>query len=349
MGSCVASELSKLPPTIDLHEDISAYFLYHGGGAPLGDFAEDILSRDADLPKYYRANVRCVFAAIFAGIESFSLEESRLLQQLYGRWLPATKFRAPQSIILEHIVIYNKMSEAYGIRIAESISDLERCLFESGLCFILHLEGAESLDDPYDLVILRKLGLRSIGLTWNYQNKYGTGCACKKDVGLTSDGEELIKLANKLGVVIDLAHASKKTMLEALEVSKKPIIISHANVRKIVDKPRNVDDEVLDLLEKNGGVIGMSAIGPLIANKQNPTIEDLVEHFTYVRESFSVDILAIGTDFLGLLGLPAPRGFESIDKLPILYEKLLDRGFSERDINKIAYENALRVMRQNLE
>lgn len=345
----VVNSRYKLLPSIDMHEDVSAYYLYHGGGAPLGDFAEDLLGRDADLPKYSRANVKCVFASIFPGIESFSPEESKTLQQLYGKWLPATKYRVPQSIIWEHVTIYYKMSEIYGIRIAEKTSDVEKCLFGKELCFILHLEGAEPIDDPYDLVVLKKLGLRSLGLTWNYQNKYGTGCACKKDVGLTSDGEELVKIANKLGIIIDLAHASKKTMLDALQVSKKPVIISHANVRKIVDKPRNVDDEVLELLKKNSGVIGISAIGPLVSGKPKPTLDDLVEHFVYVKELFSVELLAVGTDFLGLLGLPTPEGFESIDKIPALYEKLLERGFSENDIAKVAYENALRVIRQNFE
>jgi membrane dipeptidase len=140
---------TRLPPSIDLHEDISAYFLYHGGGAPLGDFNEDLPGRDADIPKYRKANVRCVFAAIFPGIETFNHEESRALMNLYGRWLPATRYRVLQSMLWEHISIYYKMSEAYGVKIVESISDLERCLKgEVELCFILHLEGAEPLDEP---------------------------------------------------------------------------------------------------------------------------------------------------------------------------------------------------------
>ena len=344
------SKLANLPPSIDLHEDISAYFLYHGGGAPLGDFSEDIPGREADIPKYRRANVKCVFAAIFPGIETFGPEESKALLNLYGKWLPAIRYRVPQSILWEHISIYYKMAEIYGIKIVENIGDLEKCLKnEKELCFLLHLEGAEALDEPYDLVILKKLGLRSIGITWNYNNKYGSGCMSKKDYGLTPEGEELVRMANKLGIVIDLAHASKKTAIDVLEVSKKPVIISHANVRRIVDTARNVDDDVLELLYKNKGVIGFSAIGPLISSKPKPTLDDLIQHFMYVYETYGVDIMAIGTDFLGLLGLPAPEGFESIDKLPHLYSKLLEKGLSEKDINKIAYENVLRVLKANFE
>jgi len=335
-------------PSIDMHEDISAYFLYHGGGAPLGDFNDDIPGRDADLPKYRRGGVRLVFAAVFPGIESFSPEESKALEQLYGKWLPATKFRVPQASFLEHFSIYYKMADAYGVRIVETYSDALKCLEGEGVCFLLHLEGAESLDDPYDLVLLKRLGLRSIGLTWNYVNKYGAGCAARRDIGLTDQGEELVKMANKLGIILDLAHASDKTALDVLDASRKPVVISHANVRRIVGKSRNVSDEVLEKLHRNGGVIGISAIGPLVSQKPKSTIDDLVQHFTYIKENYSVDMLAIGTDFLGLLGLPAPEGFESIDKLPYLYAKLLEKGFTEAELKKVAYENVLRVLRENL-
>ncbi|MEM3229502.1 MAG: dipeptidase [Fervidicoccaceae archaeon] len=335
-------------PSIDLHEDVSAYFLYHGGGAPLGDFSEDIPGRDADIPKYRKAGVKIVFSAIFTGIESFSPEESRALKELYGSWMPATKYRVPQSILWEHISIYYKMAEAYGIKFVETYEDAERCLKEDVVCFLLHMEGAEPIDEPYDLVVLKKLGLRSIGITWNYQNKYGTGCTSKKDLGLTSDGEELIRTANRLGIIVDLAHASKRTVMDALSASKKPMIISHANVRKIVDRSRNVDDEILEMLYKNNGVLGISAIGPLISNKQRPSMEDLINHFVHVKENFGTDILAIGTDFLGLLGLPAPEGFESIDRLPNLYSKLSEKGFDDKDLKKIAFENVMRVLKANL-
>ncbi len=335
-------------PVVDLHEDVSAYFLLHGGGAPLGDFGEDIPGRDADIPKYLRGNVRCVFASMFPGIETFRPGESKALEKLYGRWLPAVGYRVPQSLLLEHVSIYHKISEAYGVKLVENVDDVERCLRADGLCFILHIEGAEVLDEPYDLILLKKLGLRAIGLTWNYMNKYGTGCNAKKDVGLTSEGEELVRTANRLGVLVDLAHASRKTALETMEVSKKPVMISHANVRGIVDTPRNVDDEVLEALHRNGGVMGMSVIGPLIAKKPRPSLEDLAQHFIYVHERFGPDVMAIGTDFLGLLGLPTPEGLESVDKIPTLLRKLEEKGLSDGDLVKIAHENVLRVLRANM-
>ena len=337
-------------PVFDLHEDLSNYFLYHGGGQPLGDLRRDIPGREADIPKYLRGGVRLVFASMFPGLETFNPEESRRLEELYGRWIPAVGLRVPQSTLFEHFSIYYRLAETYPeFTLVGSVSDVERVLTgEGGIGLLLHLEGAYALDKPYDLVLLRRLGLRSIGITWNYNNQYGAGCLSRKDYGLTPEGEELVRTANRLGIIVDLAHASSRTAIEAIEVSSKPVIVSHANVRAIVDSPRNVDDEVLEALHRNGGVIGVSAIGPLIARKPRPTLEDLVQHFLYIYERFGPDILAIGTDFLGLLGLPAPEGFESIDKIQVLLERLKEKGLSDGDLEKIAYRNALRVIKANL-
>ncbi len=337
-------------PVIDLHEDISAYFFYHGGGVPLGDFSKDIEGRDADIPKYIRGNVKIVFAAIFPGIETFHPETSRKLEQMYGKWLPAVGYRVPQSLIFEHFTIYYRLIDTYNqVILIETIDKVNEVLKSEGkIGLILHLEGAEAIDDPYDLVLLKRLGLRSIGITWNYNNKYGSGCLSKKDYGLTPEGEELVKMANKLGIIIDVAHAGKRTVLEVIEASKKPIMISHTNIRKFVDTPRNIDDEILEAVSKNDGVIGLSVIGPLISKKPVPTLDDLIQHFLYIYERYGSRIIAIGTDFLGLLGLPAPKGFESIDKVQVLLKKLRDKGLTDNDIRKIAYENALRVITVNL-
>ncbi|GAB6945534.1 dipeptidase [Vulcanisaeta sp. JCM 14467] len=337
-------------PIIDLHEDVSLYFILHGGGEPLSDFNVDIPNRDVDIPKYLRGGVKLVFASIAPSIETFNPELSRSLQELYGVWVPVTKFRSPQSLIIEHFEVYYKMAETYKvISIVESYDDIERVFNEEGkVGFLLHLEGADGIEDPYDLVLLRKLGLRSLGITWNYNNKYGFGCMSRKDYGLTPEGEELVNTAWKLGIIIDLAHACKRTTLEVLAIAKKPVIISHANIKALVDTPRNVDDEVLEALKRNGGVIGLSAIGSIISRKSRPTIDDLIKHFMYVYERFGPDILAIGTDFMGLLGIPPPQGFELIDKTQTLLQKLMERRLTDKDIRKIAYENALRVIKANM-
>ncbi len=338
-------------PVVDLHEDISTYFIVHGGGVPLGSFDEDISNRDADIPKYRRAGVKIVFGAMFSGLETFKPSISERLRRLYNVWLPAIGFRSPQSLLLEHFSIYYRLVDEYKVfKIIENYSDVEEVLSNKDMIgIVLHIEGADCIDDPYDLKLLRKLGLRGLGLTWNYGNKYAAACNSRKDYGLTDAGEELVRMANKYGIIIDLAHASKNTIIDVTGVSKKPVIVSHTNVRRIVNSHRNIDDESLEAIYKNKGVVGISAIGPLVAPPESkPSIDDLVKHYLYIYESYSVDMLAIGTDFLGLLELPRIEGFRTVDDIPRLLARLRDAGLGDEDLEKIAYKNALRVLKDNL-
>ena len=337
-------------PVIDLHEDIAAYFILHGAGNPLGDFGKDVEGREADIPKYVKGNVKLVFAALFPGIETFEPEESRKFYEVYGVWIPGVLVRSAFSLVWEQLRVYYRLSEVYDeFKLVLTYDDAERVLRDpKSIGLLIHLEGADVIDDPYDLTLWHKLGLRSLGITWNHSNKYGTGCSERRDLGLSSLGEELVRQANRLGIIVDLAHASKKTVLDVLEVSKKPIMISHTNIRKFVDTPRNIDDEILEAVYENKGVVGISCIGPLIKPKGRPSIDDLVEHFMYVYERYGAEILAIGTDFLGLLGLPSPKGLGNIGLIQDLLKKLADKGLSDNNIKKIAYENALRILRSNL-
>jgi len=288
--------------------------------------------------------VRLVFSSIFPGTHTFDV---KLLEQKgKDKWLPKVIMRYPQIQVFEHIKVYYSLSEAYNIKIVETLKDVDEVVKSSDyrLGFLIHVEGADAVDDPYDLVLLKKLGVRSLGITWNYNNKWGSSCFSSKDYGLTPEGEELIKYANSLGIVVDLAHASKKTMIDVLQISKKPVMVSHANIKSLHDHKRNVDDEILELLYSNRGVIGLSFVSSFISPKKRPSVDDLVNHFMYIYERFGSSIIAIGTDFHGLLGLSGPEGLESVDKVQALLDTLRNRGLKESDIRKIAYENALRLL-----
>jgi len=145
-----------LPPAVDLREDVSLYYIRTPRGLPLGDFREDIPGRHGDIPKYRRANVRVVFAAMATTIRGFSPYRASKLSAVYGSrnaWSPVAKYRAPLDLLWEHLVTYYKMSEVYGIRIVESAEEFEDCLRgDWRLCFLLQLEGAEPVEDPDSLL-----------------------------------------------------------------------------------------------------------------------------------------------------------------------------------------------------
>ncbi len=212
--------------------------------------------------------------------------------------------------------------------------DLEK----PGIKVLLSLEGADVLRDYEDIYLLKELHVYNLGLTWNYDNKFASSCMSNKDYGLTDEGEELVKTANSLGIIIDLAHAGKRTLLDVASISKRPIIVSHGNARKLKDHRRNLDDEEIEAIVKTNGVIGVTAI---VETLREPTINGLVENIKYIGESFGWEYVAIGTDFLGIQKVP--EGFENVMKLRELSD-MLD-GHSE----EVLWKNAMRVILKHFE
>ncbi len=324
-------------PVIDLHEDVTTYYLLHGAGQPLGPLDIDLSGREADIPKWSRGGVRLVFASIFPGTPTLVKRGER-----YGTGFIMR--RSPESLF-EHFRLTHLLAGQHGIRVVESWRDAEGVIGSGGLGFLVHIEGADAIEYPDDLRLLHRLGLRSLGLTWNYGNRWAASCYSRKDYGLTADGEELVMEANELGIIIDLAHASPKAALEAAEVSRKPVIVSHTGVKAVMDHPRNVGDEVIEAVRRSGGVVGVSvAVSPFVGED----IKDAAKHLAYLIDHFGADVPAIGTDFHGLLGLPQVRGLETVDKLPKLLGLLAEMGYSDSVIEAVAYRNALRVLKQVL-
>ena len=332
---------------IDLHEDI-AYFLQRGSREMIRDFDRDIEGRHGDIPKYKRSGVGLVFSAIFPALETWDPIKAERLGRLYGR---AADLLSPiflgMSIVWEQAKIYYRLEEIYRdhIKIIRSKSDLENFLSSDKIMLLISLEGSDSLTEPYDLHLLYRLGVRSIAITWNYSNKYGSSCMSRRDYGLTDEGEELVREANELGVILDVSHASKRTALDVAEISKEPIIASHSNYSGIIKHPRNIDDDVLEIIKKKGGVVGFTLIRSTIGGEES--LKDLARHIIEVKERYGSDVIAIGTDYFGIS--KTPEGLDNISKIPDLFKYLADKGFSENDLRKLAYENALRVIMRNAE
>jgi membrane dipeptidase len=103
------------------------------------------------------------------------------------------------------------------------------------------LEGADVLNSVDDLRLMYRLGVRGVGVTWNLNKRWGDSCYSKGGSGLTEEGYALVEAAQRLGMVVDLANAGRKTALDALEAARRPVVISHANVNDVYRHPRNVD------------------------------------------------------------------------------------------------------------
>ncbi len=335
-------------PIIDLHEDI-AYYLMNLGGleGEFQDFDADAPGRQSDIPKLVKGNIKIVFGAVFPIHDTYNPMIGERISSGYGtQSIRSYTPTASKAIGLEMIKIYLILARRFSnrLRIIEDYPDIEQVIHSDLVGLLMSVEGADMLDDAYDLLLLHRLGIRALGITWNFDNRYGASCLTRKDYGLTTDGEELVRLANELGVIVDLAHTSRNTMIDVLNLSRKPVIISHANAQGVHKHPRNVDDEILELLARNHGVIGITMIPSTIGPR--PNIDSLVKHILYIHERFGPDIIAIGTDFLGIG--KTPEDLTNIGEIGRLIDKLAGYGINDNDLRKITFENALRVIRNNL-
>lgn len=218
---------------------------------------------------------------------------------------------------------------------------------------MLSIEGAESLEG--DLAILRhfhRLGLRQVGLTWNWRNQAADGLGeARTGGGLTEFGVALVEEANRLGVILDIAHLTPAGIKEILALSKQPIVDSHCGARGLTDHVRNLDDEQLDGVAKNGGVVCVTFVPPFInakvkeySDKDIASVNDVFDHIDYIARRIGVDHIGIGSDFDGFEGYL--KGIEDASKMPNLTQGLLERGYSPAEVSKIMGGNYLRVIEQ---
>jgi len=272
------------------------------------------------------------------------------------------------------------------IELATTAADIERIVKSKKIAAFLTVEGGHTIDD--DLRVLRmyyQLGIRSMTLTHSRNNNWADSATDKPaHNGLTDFGKEVVREMNRLGMVVDVSHVADKTFFDALAVTTKPVMLTHSSMRAISDVPRNVTDEMLWALAKNGGVVGITFgegfINPKDAEtlrseieiettapvmngrtlddyaaqdvrklfgtrvKVAATVEDVADHIDHAVKIAGIDHVGIGSDFDGVSG--PPNGLDDVSRMPALIAVLLERGYSDRDLKKILGENTLRVIRE---
>jgi membrane dipeptidase len=241
-----------------------------------------------------------------------------------------------------------------SVEVARSVEDIERCIQSGVLAAVLHFEGAENLGpDPGTLEEFYAMGLRSLGLVWSRPNAYAHGVPfvfpASPDVGpgLTAAGRALVRECNRLGVMIDLSHLNERGFWDVAEISEAPLVASHSNAHALCPSTRNLTDRQLDAIGQSGGLVGVNfAVGFLREDGREDTntpLETVVGHVDYLVERAGIDSVGFGSDFDGA---KVPRGIGDAAGLPNLLGALLERGYEEPDLRKLAHENWLRVLRE---
>ncbi|GAA2960903.1 MULTISPECIES: dipeptidase [Streptomyces] len=270
------------------------------------------------------------------------------------------------------------------LRRALTADDMERARAEGRIASLMGAEGGHSINNSLGtLRSLYALGVRYMTLTHNDNTDWADSATDAPGVGgLSQFGREVVREMNRIGMLVDLSHVAATTMRDALATSVAPVIFSHSSARAVCDHPRNVPDDVLRMLAANGGVamatfvpkfVLPEAVEWTLAADRNmrehglhhldttpaamrvhadfeaahprplATVATIADHLGHMREIAGIDHIGIGGDYDGTAFLPS--GLEDVSGYPNLIAELLSRGWSDADLAKLTWQNAVRVLR----
>ncbi len=213
----------------------------------------------------------------------------------------------------------------------------------------LGMEGAHPLEGRLEnLDWFYKNGVRYLGLAHFTETEAAYSAMTGKkdeDKPLTTFGKELIAKMNDIGMIVDLAHVNYAGFMEAAELSKKPVIVSHTGIYGChKNERRNIKDDQILALAKTGGVIGIMFSPIFLNGKLRGSVKDIVDHMEYVKDQLGIYYIALGSDFDGFITLP--KEMKGVNDLPAITQEMFNRHWKEDDIKKVLGENFLRVYRE---
>ncbi len=183
------------------------------------------------------------------------------------------------------------------IFLGKSYKDIEKAKREKKTAIFFGFQNCSPIEDDIGLVEkVYDLGCRFMQLTYNNQSLLATGCFENVDSGVTNFGKEVIKEMNRLGLVIDMSHSAEKSTIDAINISQKPIAITHANPNFWHSAKRNKSDELLKILSKNDGMLGLSLYPHHLKDGSNCSLESFCEMVAKTADIMGVEKIGIGSD-----------------------------------------------------
>jgi membrane dipeptidase len=358
-------------PLIDGHNDIAEQIAENYGGDPSTvDLMKDTRKLPhplhTDIPRLRQGGVGAQFWSVYVPADLQGATSGEAV-------------RVQMDVVRRIVAKYPKVFE-----FADSADDITRIHKAGKIASMFGMEGGEAIDS--NLAVLREF--RNSGVLymtlchWKTTSWVDSATDAPQHGGLSPFGETVVQEMNKIGMLVDLSHTSADSMKDALRVSKAPVIFSHSSARAIDGHPRNVPDDVLKLVHKNGGVV-MVNFAPAFVSEElrqwsalkdgeearqkslflgdpdaakagldawvaaNPapeaTLSQVADHIEHIRDAAGIDNVGIGSDFDGIPN--GPVGLEGVETYPALFAELMNRGWSDKDLAKLAGGNLLRALR----
>jgi membrane dipeptidase len=326
----IARRVLSTTPLVDGHNDLP-WVIRQNTAAPRDVAAYDLRSRTTghtDIPR---------------------LREGMVGAQWWSVYIP---FRAVEEgaakVQLEQIDIAHQIIRRYPdtFELALTPDDALRIFRQGRIASMLGMEGGHAIENSLGaLRAFYDLGVRYMTLTHSANIDWADACcALPEHNGLTAFGREVVREMNRMGMLVDISHVAPSTMHDALDVTEAPVIFSHSNARAVTDHPRNIPDDVLRRMPRNGGVVMITFVPAFLTTEREATMADVIRHIEHVRDLAGIDHVGIGGDYDGITQVVV--GLEDVSTYPALFAELSRRGWSEADLRKLAGENAMRVWQE---
>ncbi len=259
----------------------------------------------------------------------------------------------------EQIDAVQRFVTAYPERLAfaRTAADVRAARAVGKVASLMGVEGGQQIDES--LAVLRsyaRAGARYMTLTWSTTHSWADS-ATDEPVhgGLSEFGRGVVAEMNRIGMILDLSHVAPTVMHQSLDQSTLPVLFTHSCAFGLNPHPRNIPDDVLDRVPGNGGVAMMTFVPSFVSNARREwvdageqgtapevTVAQVADHCDYVRERIGIDHLGLGGDICGVDELPT--GLGNAGQYPNLFAELTSRGWSQTDLRKLGFDNAMRVL-----
>lgn len=346
--------MSPSVPVFDGHNDALLRLYGARQGDPVASFLQGTGEGHIDLPKVRAGNLAGGLFAVF-NPSSRKLDFKSFDAKSYDLPLPPElPVDEARAITTAQVALLHRLEAASegSVVVARSTADIALANRRGALAAVLHLEGAESIDeDLYFLDVLHAAGLRSLGPVWSRSNIFGHGVPFRfpgspdTGPGLTEAGERLVRACNRLRILVDLSHITEKGFWDVARISDAPLVATHSNVHALCPTPRNLTADQLRAIRDSDGLVGLNFATAFLRSdgrmQADTDVEIMVRHLDALIEAVGESRVGFGSDFDGAI---VPRAIGSAAGLPILIDAMRAHGFGEELIARIAYGNWLDLL-----
>lgn len=338
-------------PVFDGHNDALTRLWLSGHADPVHAFIHERLAGHLDLKRCQQAGFVGGMFAIF--LPPFSYVQQHHPNKLFDQNASDFTQQQIEQICLEQLDIAHQLAKrSSDIQICTSVQDIQSCVDTQKLGIVLHMEGAEALQQNPDLLdVFYDGGLRSIGPLWNRPSQFGHGLNAKfphspdTGAGLTVAGKAFIKRCADKKMVIDVSHMNERAFWDTVDLLQQPIVATHSNAHALCPQARNLTDRQLKEIRNSQGMVGVNFdvafLRPDGQRNADTSIDVILDHLEYLMDHLGEEHVGFGSDFDGAL---IGTELEDVMGLHKLINCMQQRAYSSELIEKICFTNWINVL-----